>query len=57
MSSEPGFGEFNKKRVTGRPGPPYRNLGGTEPREGRECDIKEEAVKYREATNQSVNRE
>ena len=36
VSSKPGFWEFNKKRVTGRLCAPCRNLGGTEPGEGRQ---------------------
>ena len=51
VSSEPGFWELNKKRITGRP---CRNLGGTEPRDSKGCKIKKEEVEYREVTNLSA---
>jgi len=35
VSSEPGFGEFNKKRFIDRLCAPSRNFGGTELGEGR----------------------
>ena len=54
MSSELGLLEFKKKRVTGRPCVPCRNLKGMEPREGRECKTKKETVEYREATHLSA---
>ena len=44
VSSESGFWEFNKKRVTGRPCAPCRNLGETEPRVGRGYKTKKKVV-------------
>jgi len=53
---EPGFWEFNKKRVTGRWCVLCKNLGGTEPREGRGCKTKKEVVEYRKTTEIESNR-
>ena len=54
VNSKPGFWEFNKKRITGRPCEPCRNLEGIEPRDGRGCKTKKVEVGHREATNLSV---
>ena len=48
VSSEPGFWEFNKKRVPGRPCTSCRDVGGTKPREVRVCKTKNEEVEYRD---------
>jgi len=38
---------FEKRRVTGKPCPPFRNLGRTDPREESGCKTKKEEVEYR----------
>ena len=42
------------RRVTGEPCAPCRNLGGTQPIEGRRCKTKKERVESIEATNLSA---
>jgi len=56
VSSDSGFLEFLEKEIDGGPCVPCKNLGGTEPREGRGCKTKKEVVEYRKTTEIESNR-